>query len=328
MPIIFAGNFAHLMGASSYHSTSSVGRDAAYTDAQIEFPQAGLHFIQFPLDLSQADYPDIWLHCRMHATQSNNQNTTVNLFRLDDNSTNNNWRVDKTSTASAYQYQAVASSASPVSGLVWSAVANTTYTFDFRANRSGSNMTADFYVNESLVSTASRSANSSTRWTQLRITNGLGQRDSGSNNIFVSEIIIATESTVGKRVATLRPSSPGHYTEWTGSPGNVNDFNTNTGITASSPGLRQTRVHTAAPAGAVEAVMPVAHMMPVHPARASRLMRIDGTDYLSASPIAPGGPNNPLNIWSEVLTTNPATDQQWTTADLAALDAGFRSESD
>jgi hypothetical protein len=73
--------------------------------------------------------------------------------------------------------------------------------------------------------------------------------------------------------------------------------------------------------------MPVARMTPIHPARASRLMRIGGTDYLSDNPITPGGSNGPSNVWREFVTTNPATGQAWTTADLAALDAGFRSES-
>jgi hypothetical protein len=327
MSILFAGNFASLLGLDSYHSTASTGRDAAYTDAQVELPQAGEHAIGFSLDLSQTSFPDIWLHCRMHATQSADFGNNALIFYVSDNAQSvNRWFVEKNNVGSSYQYRAVADGTATSFGSYWGAASATTYSLDFRANRSGSNMTAEFYVNGGLVSSVSRAANSSSQWVSASIRNGLGRRASGSNPIYVSEIILATSSTIGKRVATLRPSSAGHYAEWTGSPGSVNDFDTTTGITASSTGLRQTRVHTAAPAGTVEAVMPVARMTPVHPARASSLVRIGGTDYLSASPIAPGGPNGPSNVWRELLTTNPATGQAWTTADLAALDAGFRSE--
>jgi hypothetical protein len=326
MSILFAGNFAHLLGATSYHSTSTVGRDAAYTDAHIEFPQAGLQSLVFMLDLLQADFPNLWIHCRMRATESSNAGSVPIFEVLDNNVNTNTWSVLKNIATANYEYRAVAKGTSTNNGSYWPAAANTTYTFDFHANRSGSNMTATFYVNEVSVSSVTQAAGSSTRWIEARIANGLGRRTSGSNNIFVSEVILATSSTIGKRVATLRPSSPGHYAEWSGTPGNVDDFDTTTGITALSAGLRQTRVHTAAPAGNIEAVMPVARMAQVHPARASRLMRIGGTDYLSASPIAPGGPAHPYNIWREVLTTNPATGLAWTTADLATLDAGFRSE--
>jgi hypothetical protein len=327
MSILFAGNHAHLLGLDAYHSTASTGRDAAYTDAQVELPQVGEHVIGFSLDLSQTSFPDIWLHCRMHATQSADFGNSALIFSVSDNaSTVNRWIVEKNNVNSSYQYRALADGTAISSGSYWGATAATTYSMDFRANRSGSNMTAEFYVNGALVSSVSRAAASSSQWVSASIRNGLGRRASGSNPIYVSEVILATESTVGKRVATLRPASAGHYAEWTGSPGSVNDFDTATGITASSTGLRQTRVHTAAPAGTVEAVMPVARMTPVHPARASRLMRIGGTDYLSASPLTPGGANGPSNVWREVVTTSPATGLAWTTANLAALDAGFRSE--
>jgi hypothetical protein len=328
MSILFAGNHAHLLGLDAYHSTAATGRDAAYTDAQVELPQVGEHAIGFSLNLSQTSFPDIWLHCRMHATQSADFGNNALIFYVSDNAQSvNAWYVEKHITNSSYQYRTSADGTGISSGQYWGAVSATTYTFDFRANRSGSNMTAEFYVNGALVSSVSRAANSSSQWVSASIRNGLGRRSSGSNPIYVSEIILATSSTIGKRVATLRPSSAGHYAEWSGSPGSVNDFDTTTGITASSTGLRQTRVHTAAPAGTVEAVMPVARMTPIHPARASRLMRIGGTDYLSDNPITPGGSNGPSNVWREFVTTNPATGQAWTTADLAALDAGFRSES-
>jgi hypothetical protein len=327
MTVLLAGNFASLLGVDAYHSTASTGRDPDYTDAQIAFPQAGEHAIGFPLNLLQADFPDIWLHCRMHATQSADFGFTARIFYINDNAQAlNEWYVEKNNLPSSYQYRAVADGTGTSYGSYWAATSATTYTFDFHANRSGSEMTVEFYVNGALVSAVSRAANSSSRWVSAGIRNGLGRRASGSNPIYVSEVILATSSTIGMRVASLRPSGAGHFNEWIGTPADLDDFDETTGVVSNEVNQRQTRVHAAAPEGPINRVFVQGRYIPndVIP-RLTPMMRIGGTNYFGPSPLRPGEGTTHPSIVNGVFPLNPATGLPWIYSDLDALDAGFRS---
>jgi hypothetical protein len=328
MSVIFSGNFAENFGAPDYHSTAATGRDATMTDAQVAFPQVGQHQIGWLLNIASST--NLWFHWRMHAVQLFDVSTyqtisTPDLLRLDAGGTLARITIPGFSSGTAPLRATSSVGGSETHGTSWFPAADTTYTFDVNVRWVSTSLTIEVYVNGGLVSTASRTgtvANFSAFW----ISNAYGRRLTGSNPIYLSELLIASASTIGARVQTIRPSAAGQYAQWTGSPGNVNDFNPVTGIAAPTSGLIASRVHTAALSGTVRAVQPWGYHLGLTPPRVSPMFRIGSTDYFTASPVAPGANNAPQSIVTSVFATNPATGNPWTASDLAAIDAGFRSE--
>jgi len=98
-------------------------------------------------------------------------------------------------------------------------------------------------------------------------------------------------------------------------------------LTTGASGQRVSRVHAAAPAGTIHSVLPTGRYIPNSGLpKLTPFVRISGTDHYAPASVAPGG-NAPLRAVRHAFTQNPATSAAWVTADLAALDAGFRSES-
>lgn len=324
MSEIFSGSFAENLGVPAYHSTAATGRDATMTDAQVAFPQTGEHSIGWAINLASST--NLWFHWRMHAVEVKNISTGSSLFRVGTTGTTSPWAEIRHSGTAAF-VAGVQEGGQDNTGAVWTPQSGVTYTIDVNVRWTSLTLSLDFYVNGGLVSSAARAFSTANPFTSFFISNALGRRSTGSNPIYMSEFLMASASTLGARVQTLRPSSAGQYAQWAGSPSNVNDFDPLTGITANAPGLIASRVHTAALAGTVRAVRPWAYQIGAQPPRVSPCFRIGGTDYFAASPVAPGAANTHPSVASVAFATNPATGAAWTTSDLAAIDSGFRSEA-
>ena len=323
MTVLFSGSFAENLGVADYHSTAATGRDATMTDAQVALPQIAETSIGWGgMNISSAS--DLWFHWRMHATETGNvnDNTVADLFQVTKANGSGPFTIRKSSPSSDRTFNARIPT---TDGASVELLGGTTYTFDVCCRFSSGSQIIEWYINGSLASTVSRTETAS-NYTSFKITNTIGRRATGSNPVYLSEFIMATASTIGARVQTLRPSSAGTYAQWTGSPGSVNDFNPVTGITASTSGLIASRVHTAALSGTIRSVQPWGYQVGLAPPRSSPMFRIAGTDYFTASPVTPGANSAHPNIVTSNFATNPATSAAWTTSDLAGIDGGFRSE--
>ena len=141
---------------------------------------------------------------------------------------------------------------------------------------------------------------------------------------YVSEIIIADESTLGMRVKTYRPTADGTHTTWDGNYDNVN--NDVIGIEAIStqlPNAAETFLHgqTLTEGTTIRALVVGLSIASANPTDASAVLNIGGTLYQkSFEKLLTQGTSPNLAIYE----TNPATGVSFTAADFNSLEFGVR----
>lgn len=152
----------------------------------------------------------------------------------------------------------------------------------------------------------------------LEIYNGI------QNTSYISEIIIADESTLGMRVKTYWPTADGTHTTWEGNFDNVN--NNDVGIEAIStqlPNAVETFLHgrTLSEGTTIRAITIGAAIASANPTDASAVLNIGGTLYQKAfeKPLTQGAAPN-----IAIYETNPATGVSFTAADFNSLEFGVQ----
>jgi hypothetical protein len=147
---------------------------------------------------------------------------------------------------------------------------------------------------------------------------------------YVSQVIMASEPTVGMRLMTLYPSGNGANTAWTGEYTAVdeNAYSDADFIYSSTNGQRETYAMTAVGSltgYAIRAVCVAARAKrgASGPANLQVTVRTASTDYDSSSLALDLGYTANQNIWE----TNPNTTLTWTAADAAAIQAGVEANT-
>lgn len=148
----------------------------------------------------------------------------------------------------------------------------------------------------------------------------------------VSQVIVADESTIGWKLATLSPDGNGAQTAWTNDYTAVDEFSYNSADFIETNATNQTETFTLADINAAYSTYNVKAV--AVGARASNdsgsavadiqaVVRIAGTDYTSAnlSLTKDGSEYTKQNVWN----TNPATTAAWAQAAVNALEAGVKS---
>lgn len=163
---------------------------------------------------------------------------------------------------------------------------------------------------------------------------GLYLASGASNPSYFSQIIVATDSTVGSTVETVVPNATGTHSAWSGTYTDINSVGTDTdpgdvykGIHTNTASLKQTsniENMSTLPAGrSVRAVATnaLSLMTPGStPTDANMLYRLGGVDYTGAAFSLDGDAG--LSRASEILDTNDPAGNPWTEANVNALEVG------
>jgi hypothetical protein len=154
----------------------------------------------------------------------------------------------------------------------------------------------------------------------------------GANELSVSQVILADESTLGWKLASLNPTGNGANTQWTGDYTDVDEFifDDTDFIEALTTGLIETSTMSdlSALLGSFN-VKAVAFATRAENDSGSSIndiqaaLRISGTNYFSADLGLPkDGADHSVQA---IFATNPATSGSWSQSVVNALEAGLKS---
>lgn len=198
---------------------------------------------------------------------------------------------------------------------------------------SGGTVSADLYVNEQLVSSAS-TTDSGVRGSpaSLQI---LSFDNTGINsraNVTFSEVIVADEPTLFWRLTELLPTANGHYAQFTGGFADAADDADTTFLTSDTANQKSSfTVETFAGTRTGMQVKSVkaffrsrANSPGVAPDKMQGFLRAGGTDYPLGS-----SKTNGLSFasFSDLMAVNPASGAAWTFADLDGIEFGLESKA-
>ena len=217
-----------------------------------------------------------------------------------------------------------------VSGVSVATPDNARAIFDLSVEVTPSQIIANLYINGALMSsaTAANTTGGKTRPEHAQF----WMEDMTLGTYYISQIIIADdESTVGWRLAELKPNGAGAYSEWSGSHVDIGDTSLATvaGTTTNNARLSATISSyngPVSPAG-VRGVFvgSLAQRGSGGPTKLNHFLRIGGVDYYGVAKDVPAGSQRRqvLHEWA----VNPATGLPWSTSDFAGIEMGLRAES-
>jgi hypothetical protein len=144
----------------------------------------------------------------------------------------------------------------------------------------------------------------------------------------ISQVIMATETTIGMRLGTIPMTGNGASTAWTGDYTNIDEIAYNDGDEINSGTANDIELYTGTPVPAFTgytiralAVTARAKKSGSGPAQMQLAIRSGGTNYFSSTlalDVAYGG-------FCKVWETNPATTAAWQSSELSALQYGVKS---
>lgn len=313
-------------------TSSTTGRDTAYTDASINYPTQtnASHRATFR-DASMAALTvsanTIWAHVEIAVTT--NYTSGRNMLELCDASDNPWIAVRSASTTTLGFYYNSNTAASPTWTLIGSTFAHpsgTTVAYDIQFTF-GSPHSATLYANGAPIATGTFTQ---ALITGLRsfLTRGIATT-TGTFYTRCSQYLVTEDiSTVGAKVKYMRGTGAGSNSGWTGAVTDVNEVITDDATlnSAATAGLKQTYNMTDVTVPSGYEVKSVFHWVRarntgVAPNNIKSVCRSGGADYSSANlvvgtGVAPTGMRYDLD---------PATSAQWTAAGLDAVEFGFES---
>ncbi|AWY08826.1 hypothetical protein vBRpoPV14_41 [Ruegeria phage vB_RpoP-V14] len=199
-------------------------------------------------------------------------------------------------------------------------------TYDMVYEDDGTNINFTIYVNGVIFLALTRAASATKRiptsFTWDNIDAGLS-----GNFSYVSQLIMANESTIGMKLQSINPSAVGNYTNLSATVTEVTDGNQITGWIGETAADKQSFVTSgySLPAGRiVHSVFPGFDLRfgPTGPQQIRPFVRIGGVDYNAPADMQPL-PRTKRGLLGYAWTTNPATGLPWTGAEIAALEAGY-----
>lgn len=326
MSVVLATNSIEAISAGATRYTAGNGIiDSDYTDDAIrmESSSGGMNYVMEFFDTPSGD--EVFFHFRYRVSSAAVSNFTDGTFLALEEADGTEvalLRID----SGDFQVRAVGDS--NVNGSLFTLSQNTVYTFDIHVNvNDGGDLTVTAYVDGVSSSTATAAnTGGKTVPTQVRF-RFQDMNASGGNAHFFSEFIADdADSTVGCRLAQLRPDGDSTDTGWTGDWNDLADEDDGTFIEASSASLSQSwTLEAYSGAGSPTEVRAVVNEYKVQtfssgPTSLTPYLKISSTDY-DASAVDVGGNFAGLEyaVWAE----NPNTTSAWAVADLANLVAGI-----
>lgn len=304
--------------------TNSSFYDSNFSRVALEFASSTTDPF-YVLAENLGDIPEVWVHFRNGASALENYASTIlviynsagqGVLRLRSNTVSTGWQLEYWS-GSAWTLIGSAFTGSKISAPI-----------DIRCKVDNTVGAFEFWVSGTMVASLTGDTDffSGSACDDVRIG---GYRQFTPST--ASEFIVADQSTVGMRVATLVPNANGANTAWTGAFGDVDESNINDGDFISSATATQIETfgltNLSVAAAALTPVAVVASFRGRNaasgPQNIDPTVRTGGTDYFGAS--VAGLTTTFQSGYQNVWMTNPGTGLDWTPSEIDALEAGVRS---
>jgi len=201
-------------------------------------------------------------------------------------------------------------------------------TFDIYWSDDGTTAILEIYSNGVLIGSATRTSTSTgNRGAIKRIQFENNDIVGSSADGYMSQIIWSNVSTVSLKMQEIAPSAVGNYTDLSATITEVNDDDGTTGWASATATEKQsfTIAGYTAPAGRIiHSVVPGFKMRTgaTGPQNIRPFLRISAVDYNGPADIGPFAPTKNGFVGHD-WALNPATGLAWTSAEVAAIEAGF-----
>jgi len=145
--------------------------------------------------------------------------------------------------------------------------------------------------------------------------------------VYLTELIVSSTSTVGRRLIQLKPDAAGAYNGWSGDLANITTALVTTFRSTNAPDVKMSYTfdpYTGPQTQVIEGVVTEQVSEATGPApltKSANFLRIGGVDYESAQ----FDTTTPYSVLQDVRETNPATGLAWDWADLTGLEFGLKS---
>lgn len=327
MPVVFAGGEWESFGIASgapYFETSSATYDSNFCRGSILITNGNTGYAI--ASLTGGPHTEIWFHSEIYRTY---QTYPVRVWEMVNAAGQGILRIQtSTESLSVFQYW---------NGSAWVTIGNvglgsyTKYQLDIHARIADTGGVFEVFLNGVQVAIYSGDTNlfSGAAVTQIY----LGNTHNGLGSTNWSQVIVTTiEDTRAMKLSTLGPNGDGALTEWNGSYLDVDEIGTyNDGDYISSGTPNQVELFQLGDLSPTAATLDViAFVMAgrgrkgaAGPQNIQAALRTGGTDYFSGN--LPG--LNPVfsSLSQTIWSTNPSTSLPWSTSDINAIQAGFKS---
>lgn len=204
---------------------------------------------------------------------------------------------------------------------------------DISVDVDNTDIVVNFYLNGVLVSTATAANTSGLKQKPTRIVFRNEDMAQTSYNAVFSQIIVTDgESTVGWRLAEMKPNGAGALSDWTGGHAALGDTDVGTAVSSDAANERlsmtlSSYLGPSSPAG-IRGVFAVSRAQKGSggPTRLNHFLRIAGVNYDGTGVVVPE-PALPTRQIIHEWANNPATSVAWATADFAGIQLGLESEA-
>jgi hypothetical protein len=338
MSILFLASDASEVAGVATNTLTSTEYDTLYSDRA--FGPAvptnnAADACGFGIGIPAPSSDTIWLHFRQKANSvySGPSSTNVGIVWQFSNAAGQVLATIacRGTTASNPGWRAEVFGDTTVVGTSFAGPYGATATFDIQLVVNSTNIILNVYMNGTLVSSAT-AANSTglkgkPRYLEELNTNTYNKSSGTTYVIAHSELVVTdNESTVGWRIATLKPNANGGNTAWSGDFNDLVTIGDGTAISSATVGDKENWGLSAyggpsSPSSIRGVVVKLAASKgTTGPQNIEPSLRISSTDYFK-SPVSPDNINPIYADW----TLNPATSAAWATGDLSTTQPGVRS---
>lgn len=314
--------FDYYYGNATSSTTTSV-RDTTYVDSAL-FIENGTTAIK-ELD---AEYADLWLHFEYYVSGSSSAFDSPLAYL--GNSGIDAWLFRMGCTNGTLTVEYWNGSAWIATAITMSLLASTKYTFDLHVVMENSGGLIQLYSNGAQIGSDHLG---DTIWTAAT---GLDRyapyATLVSGGAYVSQMILATESTIGAKLVQHALSSDGDTSDWVGDYTDVNTsansiIASDTLITSDTADQLQLANFDSLPAHSLYVrglgINAIAKRGTTGPANLRAVVKTASTEYESASKALTIGYQSIAHIWE----VNPNTTGDWSDAEIAAAQIGVKSKT-
>ena len=200
-------------------------------------------------------------------------------------------------------------------------------TYDILYEDDGVDVNLSVYIDGVLFIGVTRAAAVTKKIPSVFIWDNIDSGSGSSDFAYVSQVIMANESTIGMKLQSISPNAIGNYADLSATVTEVTDGIQTTGWIGDTAAQKQSFTTTGYSLPAtriVHSVLPEFELRfgATGPQNIRPFVRIGGVDYTAPADLQPDN-RTKRGLVGYAWTTNPATALPWTGTEIAALEAGY-----
>jgi len=231
-------------------------------------------------------------------------------------------QTNSSATFIAYATDGTSASQALSSAVFWADSLND-YRINMRGYQSGADAIYTLHINNALAATLTIANKTVRGFASISVTGGNWTTTSADGNYpAVSEMMIADEPLLYRRLKTIPPTGDGAVQDWAGAYGDIDETgSTADGISTATDGDISTFTHAAVSVGAIQCLLIGSDVAAGAGGDVEGVLRIGGTNYTAAHLYTVA--SNPAPNFA-VFELSPATSEPFTNTEVSGLEWGFK----